>query len=90
MSFGFGLLHGLGFASALREAGLPSGESPLALVGFNVGIELGQILFVAVVLAAMALIGSRIPRTAWSLREPGYIIGSLAAFWVIERGAAFF
>ncbi len=90
MSFGFGLLHGLGFASALREAGLPSGEIPLALVGFNVGIELGQILFVAVVLAAMTLIGSRIPRTAWALRVPGYIIGSLAAFWVIERGAALF
>jgi len=90
MSFGFGLLHGLGFASALREAGLPSDELPLALISFNIGIELGQILFVGVVLAAMAAIGSRIPQWARVLRVPGYIIGSLAAFWVIERGAAFF
>ena len=90
MSFGFGLLHGLGFASALREAGLPSDEVPMALLSFNVGIELGQLLFVAVVLVAMALIARRLPSSAWPLRVPGYAIGSLAAFWVIERSAAFF
>ena len=46
MAGGFGLLHGLGFAGALREAGLPQGEIPLALLSFNVGIELGQLAFV--------------------------------------------
>ncbi len=82
----FGLLHGLGFASALREAGLPAGEIPLALVSFNVGIELGQLAFVAVVLAARRATATALARApAWAHRVPVYAMGSLAAAWWIER-----
>jgi hydrogenase/urease accessory protein HupE len=85
----FGLLHGLGFAAALRDAGLPSGEVPLALLAFNSGIELGQLAFVAGVLAFRAVAGplaAKLP--GWTLRLPLYGMGSLAAFWWIERTAA--
>ncbi|HYC00879.1 MAG TPA: HupE/UreJ family protein [Candidatus Limnocylindrales bacterium] len=82
----FGLLHGLGFAGALSEAGLPGGEIPLALASFNAGIELGQIALVAVVLAVQALL-ARVELPA--LRPvPIYLIGSCAAFWLLERAAA--
>ena len=57
VAFGFGLLHGIGFAGALHEVGLPAGHIPLALLAFNVGVELGQLLFVATVLVAMATLG---------------------------------
>jgi hydrogenase/urease accessory protein HupE len=86
MAFAFGLLHGLGFAGALAQVGLPAAEIPLALFAFNVGIELGQLLFVGVVLAARATLGALPVR--WppaSARIPAYAIGSLAAFWVIDR-----
>jgi len=82
----FGLLHGLGFAGALAEVGLPEGEIPLALFSFNVGIELGQLAFVALVLALWTLF-LRLP-FAWPRIVqllPGYTIGSLAAFWFFER-----
>jgi len=85
---GFGLLHGLGFAGALAEVGLPSGEIPLALFAFNVGIELGQLAFVAVVLLGMAALKAlpvRWPR--WSAMVPAYGIGSFAVYWLIERVA---
>jgi hydrogenase/urease accessory protein HupE len=85
----FGLLHGLGFAAALAEAGLPEREVPLALFAFNVGIEAGQLVFVAAVLAARALVGpfvARLPR--WSVRLPVYAMGSLAAFWLLDRTLA--
>jgi hydrogenase/urease accessory protein HupE len=84
----FGLLHGLGFAGALREAGLPSGEVPLALAAFNAGIEAGQLGVVVVVLLArdlaVRLVGG-VPR--WLAPVPAYAIGSLAAFWVFARAA---
>lgn len=83
---GFGLLHGLGFAGALNEVGLPQEEIPLALFSFNVGIELGQLAFVAVVLvawAALRRVPVRWPR--WVTYSPAYLIGSLAAFWFFER-----
>lgn len=83
---GFGLLHGLGFAGALAEAGLPSGEIPLALFSFNLGIELGQLAFVAVVLLATALLG-KIPIT-WpraARAAPAYGIGVMAVYWFLER-----
>jgi hydrogenase/urease accessory protein HupE len=91
MAAAFGLLHGLGFAAALREAGLPAGEIPLALLSFNLGIEAGQLLFVAGVLGVQEVL-ARIPlRTpAWTRRVPVYGMGSLAAFWWLERTAAFF
>jgi hypothetical protein len=86
MAMMFGFLHGLGFAGALREAGLPQGAIPLALLGFNVGIELGQLAFVAMLLgvyrAARAL---ALPTPLWGRTVTVYTIGSLAAFWMIER-----
>jgi hydrogenase/urease accessory protein HupE len=87
----FGLLHGLGFASALTAAGLRRADVPIALFAFNVGIEVGQLLFVALVLVVRALfapIAARLPR--WGLRIPVYAMGSLAAFWWIERTMALF
>ena len=92
MSLLFGLLHGFGFAGALAEVGLPPGEIPLALLAFNVGIELGQLLFVAVVLAVVGLAGRLLPEGLRSLpaglsRVPAYGIGCLAAYWCFERVA---
>jgi hypothetical protein len=86
IAFLFGLLHGLGFAGTLRAAGLPPSAIPLALVTFNVGIELGQLAFVAAILGARAVVGPaqrRLP--TWSRAVPVYAMGVLAAFWVIER-----
>jgi hydrogenase/urease accessory protein HupE len=89
VAFVFGLLHGLGFAGALAEVGLPSHAVPLALFCFNVGVELGQLAFVAAVLALMA-IGRRLPGVlpAWGWRLPPYAIGVLAAYWTIARTIA--
>lgn len=86
IAFTFGLLHGLGFASALREAGLPSQEIPISLLAFNLGVEAGQVLFILAVMAGAWVIGrvTRIPRRAL-LRVAGYAIGGLAAFWLIDR-----
>ena len=90
VAFLFGLLHGFGFAGALAETGLPPTEIPLALLMFNVGVELGQLAFVAMVLIA----GWLIHRTrTFPLRSAEmattYVIGSIAAFWTIERIAGF-
>jgi hydrogenase/urease accessory protein HupE len=88
---GFGLLHGLGFAGALTRVGLPSTEIPLALFAFNAGIELGQLAFVAIVLAAAAGLGAiRAPWPAWSGSLVPYAIGSLAMYWFLERVVAAF
>jgi hydrogenase/urease accessory protein HupE len=85
-ALGFGLLHGLGFAGALTEIGLPADEIPLALLSFNVGIEIGQIAFVAVVWGALAVAGRRAEvAPAWLRALPVYAIGSLSALWCIER-----
>lgn len=91
MAATFGLLHGLGFAAALAETGLPHGEIPLALLAFNAGIEAGQLAFVLVVLAAGRLVRRvplRVPDRA--RRVPVYAMGTLAAFWWWERTAALF
>jgi len=90
VAFGFGLLHGLGFAGALAEVGLPHEAIPLALLAFNVGVELGQLLFVAVVLSAGALL-ARLPLRppAWAANLPAYAIGVIGMFWVAERVASF-
>jgi hydrogenase/urease accessory protein HupE len=92
MALAFGLLHGLGFAGALAQVGLPADEIPLALFSFNVGIEVGQLLFVGLVLAArvaLRMLPVRWPQA--SALIPAYAIGSLAAYWVFERvwGIAF-
>jgi hydrogenase/urease accessory protein HupE len=96
VAFAFGLLHGLGFARALLEIGLPAGDVPLALLAFNLGVEAGQILFIAVVLALGAALARLYPsvRTAFApgstgLRAVAYGVGTLAAFWVVERVAGF-
>ena len=86
VAFGFGLIHGLGFAGALSQIGIPQDEVPLALLMFNLGVETGQIMFVTVV--ALALAGIRrihvaLPRGAWRLAP--YAIGGLATFWTIQR-----
>ena len=89
VAFGFGLLHGLGFAGALAEVGLPQGEIPLALFAFNVGVELGQLAFVASVLTLARLVRLmplRFP--TWGPGAAGYAIGSVAAYWVMARLAA--
>ena len=100
VAFSFGLLHGFGFAGALAEVGLPQHAIPVALLFFNLGVEIGQLAFVAAVLTAGGLF-----RTAMALRlEPAliqrtvnrldviaaYAIGTVAAFWLIERTSAFF
>lgn len=86
VAFAFGLLHGFGFASALTSAGLPRHELPLALVSFNVGVELGQIGFIGLILAlerSFRILEVRWPR--WVEALPGYTVGSLGAFWMIQR-----
>jgi hydrogenase/urease accessory protein HupE len=100
VAFSFGLLHGFGFAGALAKVGLPQHAIPVALLFFNLGVEIGQLAFVAAVLTAGGLF-----RTGIALRlEPAvvertvnrldvfaaYAIGTVAAFWLIERTSAFF
>ncbi|GMG83523.1 HupE/UreJ family protein [Paralimibaculum aggregatum] len=97
VAFGFGLLHGLGFAGALREIGLPETDLAMALLAFNLGVELGQIAFIAAVAGLALLLGRLWPRGFRAAMAPGgaglralaYGIGSLAAFWTVERIAAF-
>ena len=90
VAFTFGLLHGFGFAGALSDIGLPQSAIPLALFTFNVGVELGQLLFITAVLAiyAMARRIQPIP-PEWAWRVPTYAIGGMASYWMIERVAGF-
>jgi hypothetical protein len=90
VAFIFGLLHGFGFASALSEVGLPEGHIPVALLFFNIGVEAGQLLFIAAVLSVIAFmrhICFSFPR--WVELIPPYTIGSVAMFWVLQRLSAF-
>ena len=90
VAFSFGLLHGLGFAGGLSQAGLPAGHIPLALGLFSAGVEIGHFSFVAAVLGLMAAIRRwSIGPPAWARALPAYGIGGIAAFWVIQRIAAF-
>jgi hydrogenase/urease accessory protein HupE len=86
MAFAFGLLHGLGFAGALAQVGLPAEEIPLALFSFNVGIELGQLLFIVAIGVGLATVP--VSRSRAVRLIPAYAIGSLAALWVIDRVVA--
>lgn len=91
IAFIFGLLHGLGFAAALSEIGLPPAEIPLALLTFNIGVEAGQLAFIAAVVG----IGYGVIRVAYSYRHlatsvVSYGIGSVAMFWTIERVLSFY
>jgi len=94
VAFTFGLLHGFGFASALSEVGLPQSAIPVALLFFNVGVEIGQLFFIASIFAVIALarqVTQRIgvSQPAWAWRVPPYAIGSVAAFWIIQRISIF-
>ena len=88
MTFVFGLLHGMGFASALQDAGLPEQHVPSALLFFNLGVELGQLAAVAVFLGFARLLAHMERRRAGSTRAVVYALGSLAAYWSIERTLA--
>jgi hydrogenase/urease accessory protein HupE len=90
VAFSFGLLHGFGFAGALAEVGLPQRAIPVALLMFNVGVEIGQLLFVSAVLLLIALarrLSLSLPR--WVDYAMPYTIGTIAMFWVIERVGSF-
>ena len=86
VAFAFGLLHGFGFASGLAAVGLPSGDIPLALLMFNVGVEIGQLAFIALILAMQrAFAVLRVQWPAWTGVLPAYVVGSLGALWSIQR-----
>jgi hydrogenase/urease accessory protein HupE len=92
VAFTFGLLHGLGFAGALAQIGLPANSVPLALLFFNIGVEIGQLLFIAVVIAATRFL-FLVAANRINLRRPAiipaYLIGGIASYWVIERVSNF-
>lgn len=99
VAFIFGLLHGLGFAGALSEVGLPEASIPLALLFFNIGVEIGQLLFVALVVCALFVIQSFFKKQKGTVigsygfvqlqKGVAYVIGSVALYWVIERVYSF-
>lgn len=97
ISFSFGLLHGLGFAGALNEIGLPPGDIPLALLAFNLGVEAGQLSFVMVILLGLVVLRRVMPHLARHFQAPraigtqvmGYAIGGMATWWLVERVAGF-
>jgi len=90
IAFTFGLVHGLGFAGALSEIGVPQNEVPLALLMFNVGVETGQVMFVVAVSLLLAGLNQIHSRTALTVgRAAPYAIGGVAAFWTIQRVVSF-
>lgn len=90
VAFTFGLMHGLGFAGGLSEAGLPAGHVPTALLFFSGGVEAGHFMFIGVVLAFIAAVRRiRIPFPRWTELVPPYAIGSVAMFWVVQRISVF-
>ena len=90
VAFIFGLLHGFGFAGALAEVGLPQADIPLALLMFNVGVEAGQLLFIATVITVAQLWkhATRV-ELIWLPKVTVYVVGSIASFWMFERVMAF-
>jgi hydrogenase/urease accessory protein HupE len=93
VAFAFGLLHGLGFAGALAEIGLPANAIPLSLLFFNIGVEIGQLIFIAAAFAVTRLL-SRMPGTKrLDLRRaaiiPAYLVGGIASYWMFERVSNF-
>ena len=91
VAFSFGLLHGFGFAGAPAEVGLPQNAIPLALFTFNIGVELGQLLFIALVLPVRKVVDRLTLRdAAWLPWAAAYGIGTVASFWTVQRIADFF
>lgn len=85
VAFAFGLLHGFGFSSVLIDAGLPRSEIPVALLSFNIGVEIGQLIFIAVLVLVWSLVRKlRIIWPQWSLQLPAYFVGTLGAFWTAK------
>jgi hydrogenase/urease accessory protein HupE len=90
VAFSFGLLHGFGFAGALTEIGFPQKEVPLALLTFNIGVELGQLIFIAFILLLGKIVRSmKITGPDWTWKVLPYAMGAIASFWLIERVIAF-
>ncbi len=86
VAFLFGLLHGFGFAGALTAAGLPPTDVPLALLAFNVGVEIGQLAFVAACLLLLAGFRQmRVVAPSQIALVPAYVVGTLGAFWLFQR-----
>lgn len=85
VALGFGLLHGLGFAGAITQTGLPDAEVAPALFAFNVGVELGQLTFVATVIVAVALLRRLVTLPAAAASGAAYGIGTMSAYWLFER-----
>lgn len=85
VAFAFGLLHGFGFAGALVELGLPQGDIPLALLSFNIGVEIGQLLFIGLVVLAVTALQRMIAMPRQAVTVCAYAIGILASFWTFER-----
>ena len=86
MVFGFGLLHGLGFASVLGEFGLPDGQFVPALIGFNIGVELGQLTVIGVMILSLGLwFGHRTWFRARIAVPASALIGLIGAWWCVER-----
>jgi hydrogenase/urease accessory protein HupE len=90
VTFAFGLLHGMGFASALLETGLPDNHVPAALLFFNVGVELGQLAALALFLGVGWLVTRIERRPVWLTRGLVYAMGCIAAYWSLERGLLMF
>jgi hydrogenase/urease accessory protein HupE len=90
ITFAFGLLHGMGFASALLETGLPERHVPSALLFFNVGVELGQLAAIALFVGVGWLVSRIERRPVWTTRAFVYAMGCIAAYWSLERGVAMF
>jgi hypothetical protein len=91
VAFVFGLLHGFGFASGLTTLGLPQNAIPVALLFFNVGVEIGQVFFVVIIILierSFIVLEMRWPR--WAALAPGYTVGGLGAYWTIQRAAMMF
>lgn len=90
LTFAFGLLHGMGFATALLETGLPEKHVPSALLFFNVGVELGQLAAIALFVTVGWLVMRIERRPVWTTRAFVYAMGSIAAYWSLQRGVAMF
>jgi hydrogenase/urease accessory protein HupE len=90
VAFSFGLLHGFGFAGALKEVGLPQSDVPVALLTFNLGVEAGQLMFVATVLVLWRVLTAfaRVPLGSARIATV-YAVGTIAMFWLIARLAGF-
>lgn len=93
IAFVFGLLHGMAFAGVLADIGLPDGAAPQALLLFNVGVEIGQLIFIGAVLGLMAAGRWVLQKRHWAMPQwaalaPVYVIGTLSAYWLIERTVA--